>query len=195
MNPILKRAAIVTAAVVIADQALKIWVKTHLFISEGSYTNWGVGISQLQLKFVEDPAMPIALSIFRLLAIGGIIYYMIWAVKNRNPHKGFITCLSMVLAGVIGNMIDCMFYGIIFSQSGNSAEMIAEIFPATGGYATFLQGKVVDMLQFPILSSIYNIADVAITAGLVLMAIFWMRFNNKTACSGINVESRLFYYE
>ncbi|MBR4324940.1 MAG: hypothetical protein IKP73_05400, partial [Bacteroidales bacterium] len=60
MNPILKRAAIVTAAVVIADQALKIWVKTHLFIGEGSYTNWGVGISQLQLKFVEDPAMPIA---------------------------------------------------------------------------------------------------------------------------------------
>ena len=91
MNPILKRAAMVTAAVVIADQALKIWVKTHLFIGEGSYTNWGVGISQLQLKFVEDPAMPIALSVFRLLAIGGIVYYMIWAVKNRNPHKGFIT--------------------------------------------------------------------------------------------------------
>ncbi|MBR4264582.1 MAG: signal peptidase II, partial [Bacteroidales bacterium] len=106
-------------------------------------------------------------------------YYMIWAVKNRNPHKGFITCLSMVLAGVIGNMIDCMFYGIIFSQSGNSAEMIAEIFPTTGGYATFLQGKVVDMLQFPILSSIYNIADVAITAGLVLMAIFWKRYFPK----------------
>jgi signal peptidase II len=179
MNPILKRAAMVTAAVVIADQALKIWVKTHLFIGEGSYTNWGVGISQLQLKFVEDPAMPIALSIFRLLAIGGIVYYMIWAVKNRNPHKGFITCLSMILAGVIGNMIDCMFYGIIFSQSGNSAEMIAEIFPATGGYATFLQGKVVDMLQFPILSSIYNIADVAITAGLVLIAIFWKRYFPK----------------
>lgn len=179
MNPLLKRAAIVTAAVVIADQALKIWVKTHLFIGEGSYTNWGVGISQLQLKFVEDPAMPIALSFFRLFAIGGIVYYMIWAAKNRNPHKGFITCLSMVLAGVIGNMIDCMFYGIIFSQSGNSAGMIAEIFSTTGGYATFLQGKVVDMLQFPILSSIYNIADVAITAGLVLMAIFWKRYFPK----------------
>ena len=90
MNPILKRAAMVTAAVVIADQALKIWVKTHLFIGEGSYTNWGVGISQLQLKFVEDPAMPIALSIFRLLAIGGIVLrHNILAVRqfHRNDSR------------------------------------------------------------------------------------------------------------
>ena len=96
MNPILKRAAMVTAAVVIADQALKIWVKTHLFIGEGSYTNWGVGISQLQLKFVEDPAIPIALSIFRLLAIGGIVYYMIWFPSNLLPLERVEACFTLL---------------------------------------------------------------------------------------------------
>ena len=190
MNPILKRSALVVAAIIVIDQVVKIWVKTHMFLGESSYINWDFGVRQAQLLFTENPGMAfgwalpgnggkIALSIFRILAIAGMIYYILWAVKNRKPHKGFITCMSMILAGVIGNMIDCMFYGIIFSQSGNSAEMIAEIFPATGGYATFLQGKVVDMLQFPILSSIYNIADVAITAGLLLMAIFWKRYFPK----------------
>jgi len=144
MNPILKRSALIIAAIVLIDQAVKIWVKTHMFLGESSYQTWGFGISQAQLLFTENPGMAfgwafpgnggkIALSIFRLLAISGMIYYIIWAVKHRNPHKGFITCMSMILAGAIGNMVDCMFYGMIFSQSGYSASSIAEFMPAVGG--------------------------------------------------------------
>ena len=211
MNPILKRSALVIAAIILLDQALKIWVKTHMYLGEGSYKDWGFGIPQAQLLFTENPGMAfgwkfsdnsagkIALSIFRILAIGGLIYYILWAVKNRKPHKGFITCLSMVLAGAIGNMIDCMFYGLVFSKSGYTPNTIAEFLPEMGGYAPFLQGQVVDMLHFPLItahwpdwmpfvggeqftffSPIFNIADAAVTVGVALILIFQTRYFPKT---------------
>lgn len=210
MNPILKRSALVIAAIIVIDQVVKIWVKTHMFLGESSYINWDFGIRQAQLLFTENPGMAfgwalpgnggkIALSIFRILAIAGMIYYILWAVKNRKPHKGFITCMSMILAGAIGNMIDCMFYGMVFSQSGYSANSVAEFMPAMGGYAPFLQGKVVDMLYFPIIdaywpdwmpfvggnhftffSPIFNIADSAVTVGVALILIFQKRYFPKT---------------
>lgn len=210
MNPILKRSALVVAAIIVIDQAVKIWVKTHMFLGESSYINWDFGVRQAQLLFTENPGMAfgwalpgnggkIALSIFRIIAIAGMIYYILWAVKNRKPHKGFITCMSMILAGAIGNMIDCMFYGMVFSQSGYSANSVAEFMPAMGGYAPFLQGKVVDMLYFPIIdanwpdwmpfvggnhftffSPIFNIADSAVTVGVALILIFQKRYFPKT---------------
>lgn len=211
MNPILKRSALVIAAIILLDQALKIWVKTHMYLGEGSYKDWGFGIPQAQLLFTENPGMAfgwkfsdnsagkIALSIFRILAIGGLVYYILWAVKNRKPHKGFITCLSMVLAGAIGNMIDCMFYGLVFSKSGYTPNTIAEFLPEMGGYAPFLQGQVVDMLHFPLItahwpdwmpfvggeqftffSPIFNIADAAVTVGVALILIFQKRYFPKT---------------
>jgi signal peptidase II len=106
--------------------------------------------------------------------------------------------MSMILAGAIGNMIDCMFYGMVFSQSGYSANSVAEFMPAMGGYAPFLQGKVVDMLYFPIIdanwpdwmpfvggnhftffSPIFNIADSAVTVGVALILIFQKRYFPK----------------
>lgn len=210
MNPILKRSALIVAIIVLLDQALKIWVKTHMFQGESSFNHWGFGISEAQLFFTENPGMAfglkipgtagkIALSVFRILAIGGIIYYILWAVKHSKPHKGFITCLAMVLAGAIGNMIDCMFYGMVFSKSGYTPNTIAEFMPEMGGYAPFLQGQVVDMLHFPLFSAhwpewmpfvggdkftffspVFNIADVAVTIGVALILIFQKRYFPKT---------------
>lgn len=206
MNPLLKRSALIITAIILIDQAVKIWVKTHMFLGESSYINWDFGCKQAQLLFTENSGMAfgwmwpgtvgkIALSIFRMLAIGSILYYIIWSVKKRKPHPGCIICLSIILAGAIGNMIDCMFYGVIFSESGYTPNSVAEFMPAIGGYAPFLQGKVVDMLHFPIIdtywpewmpfcggkhftffSPIFNIADAAVTIGVAVILIFHRRY-------------------
>ncbi|MBQ5404362.1 MAG: lipoprotein signal peptidase [Bacteroidales bacterium] len=209
MNKLVKESVIVVFLVVLIDQIVKIWVKTHMFIGESSFHHWGWPIEWFQLAFTENPGMAfgwglpgawgkIFLSVFRIIAIGGMIWFLKWLIKNKDPKPGLIICVSLILAGAIGNMIDCMFYGLIFSNTGYAANTIAEFFPAGGGYAPFLQGKVVDMLYFPMIdtvlpewvpfwggknfvffSPIFNIADSAVTIGVALLLIFQKRFNIK----------------
>ncbi len=197
------------AVVIILDQALKIWVKTHMFIGESSATHWGWGFSWFQLTFTENPGMAfgwmlpgyggkLALSIFRIIAIGAMIYFIHRLSKNPKTVPGFVFCIALIAAGAIGNLIDCMFYGISFSGTGYTESAVAEFLPAEGGYASFLQGKVVDMLYFPIIESewpswvpiwggqefkffspIFNIADSAVTIGVFLILIFQKRFFPK----------------
>lgn len=137
------------------------------------------------------------LSIFRILAIIAIGWYLVRLTKKHNP-KGLILSLSLIFAGAIGNMIDSAFYGLLFSESGIHSYAIAKFLPEGGGYAGFLHGKVVDMLYFPIIDTtlpddffiwpgkhivffrpVFNLADSAITIGVFWLIIFQGKFFRK----------------
>lgn len=155
------------------------------------------------IHFIENPGMAfgmefggstgkIILSLFRLAAIAGIGYYLITKAKTIKK-KGFLVALSLILAGALGNLIDSLFYGVIFSES--TPFTLATFMPETGGYGKFLQGKVVDMLYFPMVEGtwpdwvpgwggdsfiffrpIFNIADTAISVGVGMLLVFQKRY-------------------
>jgi len=133
----------------------------------------------------------LALSIFRILAVGGIGYFLYKMYKDGAP-RGVVISFSLIFAGAIGNIIDSMFYGIIFNESYSQ---LAQIFPEEGGYAGFLHGKVGDRLYFPLFEGsypswfpfwggqpfvffrpVFNIADSAITIGVLLILLFQRDF-------------------
>ncbi|MBQ1883379.1 MAG: signal peptidase II, partial [Bacteroidales bacterium] len=139
-------------------------------------------------------------SIFRIVAIIGLIIFIGWMIKKKNPTTGFVVCMALITSGAIGNLMDCMFYGMFFGPSGYSANQVAEFLPDGGGYAPFLQGKVVDMIFCPMIdttlpewvpfkggehfvffSPIFNIADAAVTVGTFAMILFQKRIFPKTA--------------
>ncbi len=157
------------------------------------------------IHFIENPGMAFGLefggvagklflSIFRLVAIGFIAYYLRNLIRDK-ANRGLIFSVSLVLAGAAGNMIDSAFYGLIFSESPRFTPELATMFPADGGYAGFLRGKVVDMFYFPIIDGtwpswvpflggdrfqffrpVFNVADSAISVGMGLILINQKRF-------------------
>lgn len=188
--------AIIILMVIIADQILKIWVKTHFYLYESlEITSW------FKLNFIENPGMAFGielgsklfLTLFRIIASIALIYILIRIRNNSYYSRGFVVCLSLITAGAIGNVIDCMFYGMIFSES--TPYTLAQIFPDAGGYASFLHGKVVDMFYFPIASwdwpewmpgvggehfiffqPVFNLADAAISAGIIAFILFYSKY-------------------
>jgi len=182
------------AVVLIADQALKIWVKTHMLI--GDYIpligQW------CQLHFIENEGMAfgillggdtgkLILSLVRLAASIFIIYLIAKYIKKPETRMTLIISMTLILVGAIGNLIDSCFYGLIFSESYPT---LATMFPEGGGYGSFLHGRVVDMFYFPLFefdwpqwipiiggdhfeffSAIFNVADSAITIGVILLII------------------------
>jgi len=197
----LKKAAIIILLILVVDQVLKIWVKTHMLIgSRGEIAmmgNWFI------LHFTENEGMAfgmkfggefgkITLSIFRIIAVIAIGWYLYRIARRKEPF-GLILSISLILAGALGNIIDSAFYGMIFSES--TFHEVARIFPAEGGYSSFLHGKVVDMFYFPIIEGYYpdwfpvwagrefiffrpvfNIADSSITVGVIILILFQKRF-------------------
>lgn len=144
------------------------------------------------------------LSIFRILASLAIGWYLLHLIKKKS-HPGLITCFAFIFAGAIGNIIDSVFYGVIFSDSYHG---IAQLFPAEGGYSSFLHGQVVDMLYFPLISGVFpdwfpiwggesflffrpvfNIADSSITIGAVLFLLFQKKYTTEDEKTEIPVVS------
>ena len=184
-------AVCVIMLLLLLDQVLKIWIKTHLQLHESiEITPW------FYLYFTENPGMAFGievigklfLSLFRIVAVGFIGYYLYKLVK-ANQSFGFIACLSMILAGAVGNIIDSVFYGVVFDHSYGQ---VATFLPAEGGYDTWLHGKVVDMFYFPLIQThfpdwfplwggeefiffrpIFNLADSAICVGVFLLLLFY----------------------
>jgi len=155
-----------------------------------------------RIHFIENDGMAfglefggqygkLILSLFRIVCIGFIIY-MIRELVQRKAQLGIILCLSLILAGAIGNMIDSAVYGLIFSESSGDLRNISKFMPEEGGYAGFLQGNVVDMLYFPLVDGFYpdwmggkyfiffrpvfNIADASITLGVTMIFLFYRSF-------------------
>lgn len=179
-------------AILIIDQIIKIWVKTHMSLGEAIHvTDW------FYIEFIENNGMAygmtfinkLVLSLFRMVAIG-LISVFLYKVIRSGRSLGYITCLSMVLAGAAGNLIDCLFYGLIFEAS--TPFSIASFTSFGEGYSEFLHGKVVDMFYFPIIqttwpdwmpmcggqdfvffSPVFNFADACISVGVVLLLIFY----------------------
>ena len=197
----LRTPIIIIVLIILADQALKIWIKTNFAFGDTEVT----GLKWFQLYFIENKGMAwgwefggewgkMILTLFRLAAVIFGTWYLGRIVKQQYT-KGFIVCAALIYAGALGNLIDSMFYGMIFEESSYSH--VAKIFPADG-YAGFLHGRVVDMLYFPIIdtqfpkwvplvggndflffSPIFNIADASISTGVITLLVFQKRFFKK----------------
>ncbi len=192
-------------AILLIDQGSKFYIKLNYYTGEehNVFGTW------FRLHFVENEGMAwgwkfggefgkIALTLFRLAAV-------IWGsflIRNfirQKQHKGFLICAALIYAGALGNLIDSLFYGLIFEASNPFTQNVATFLPAGGGYAGLFHGKVVDMLYFPIITNshypswipivggeefeffrpVFNVADMAISTGVIAILIFQNKFFNR----------------
>lgn len=202
--------------VLLIDQTVKIWVKTTLSYGEEFQI---LGLDWARIHFVENPGMAfgiefgggygkLALSLFRIIAVVFLIYYIRQLIKSAAP-MGLLWSFALILAGAFGNIIDSAFYGLIFSESTYHGDP-AVLFPPEGGYAGFLHGRVVDMFYFPIYEGtvpdwfpvwkgqqilffrpVFNVADSAITIGVMSILIFQRRFFSNKKEDEVQVQSAL----
>lgn len=186
--------AAVILAFVVADQALKFWVKTDFYLGEEREI-----FSWFKLLFVQNPGMAfgwtlgnkLVLTLFRLVATVFGFWYLARLIKRPGgAPMGLVVCIAMILAGAIGNLIDCTFYGLLFNNPMPPA--VASFLPYGGGYAELMHGQVVDMLYFPLFSftwpdwlpliggdyfeffhPIFNIADAGVSVGVIALILFY----------------------
>ena len=179
-----------TFAVVI-DQVIKIMVKTSMALGDG----FSVLGDWFQIRFIENNGMAFGMEIvgktfltsFRVIAVALLVYYLLKILKGGKHPLGYMICIALILAGALGNILDCLFYGEIFSSSAGA---VAEFVPWGEGYSTFMHGRVVDMFYFPLFtwpdwmplvggdiffSPVFNLADACISCSVVTLLIFYRR--------------------
>jgi signal peptidase II len=199
-----RQVILIILLIIFADQALKFYIKLNYYYGEEHNVigNW------FKLHFVENEGMAwgwsfggafgkIALTLFRLVAVVFGVFYIRKIIRS-GEHRGFIACAALIFAGALGNLIDSMFYGMIFTHSDMYAQNVAQAFPKGGGYETFLHGRVVDMLYFPLVQGtfpkwvpiwggeyfeffrpVFNIADASISIGVIAILLFQRKFFGK----------------
>ena len=196
----LKKSIILILIILAIDQISKIYVKTHFSLGQGFEVfdwfkiyfvendgmAWGTKISDF-VSFISDETAKLALTIFRIVAIFGIGYWLYHTAKH-NGSRILLVAIACIFAGALGNILDSVFYGVFFSGSYHE---VATFLPAEGGYDSLLHGHVVDMLYFPLwkgnlpewfpvvggdyftfFQPVFNVADVAISTGFVLLLLF-----------------------
>lgn len=192
-------ALLIIFSVLLIDQVIKILVKLNMYWHESiRITDW------FYIFFTENNGMAFGMEIigklfltsFRIVAVIIISYYLYRFIRAQ-MKTGFIVCISLILAGAIGNIIDCVFYGVLFDESTHA--QIATFLPEGGGYAPWFYGKVVDMFYFPIIDShwpqwvpfvggdhfiffspIFNFADAAISCGIIALILFYSKYLNES---------------
>lgn len=197
----MKKPLIIVALVLLIDQLLKIYIKTHFYLGEEIHVagDWFI------LHFTENNGMAygmefggqfgkLFLSSFRIIAVGGIGWYL-WSIAKKKEDHLYVTCIALIFAGAMGNIIDSAFYGMLFSDSSYE---IARFLPEEGGYSSFLHGKVVDMFYFPVIEGhfpswfpfwateefvffrpVFNFADASISIGVGMIILYQKRFFGK----------------
>lgn len=196
----LKKAILLIVFVLLIDQISKIYIKTHfmlhdsvevfswfkIYFIENDGMAWGTKISDF-VSFISDRSAKVFLTLFRVVAIFGIGYWLCNATNKQSP-KVLILAITLIFAGALGNIIDSVFYGIWFDTSFGQ---VASFLPETGGYDSLLHGKVVDMLYFPLFKGylpewlpfyggdyftffepVFNVADMAISTGFIMLIVF-----------------------
>lgn len=193
--------------VLVADQVLKVWIKTNMSLGQEFviFRDWFI------IHFVENPGMAfgfqfageygkVFLSLFRIVAVIAIGWYLFRLVREKDIRFGFLASIALIFAGAIGNIIDSLFYGMIFNHSYGQ---VAEFLPEGGGYAKFLHGRVVDMFYFPVIDTsipgwfpfwggneliffrpVFNIADSSITIGILIILLFYRKEFNTLERKG-----------
>ena len=196
----LKKASIVIMVILLIDQISKIYIKTHFQLGEdvtvfswfkiafieNDGMAWGTKLSDFT-TLISDRSAKLILTLFRIVAVTGIAFWLI-DVTKKQKSKTLIFAVSIIFAGALGNILDSVFYGILFNDS---VMQVATFLPEDGGYADVFHGNVVDMLHFPIWSGVmpdnlpliggkyfsffdpvFNIADMAISTGIGILIVF-----------------------
>ena len=200
---------LIVLVIVIIDQAIKIYVKTHFYLGEQvEVASW------FRLLFVENNGMAfgmelaskLLLTLVRIAAVVFLIWYIIKICGAQVIKTGYLICLALITAGALGNIIDCTLYGLIFNDP--AAPAVATMFPADGGYAPLFYGKVVDMFYFPLFSwdwpqwlpviggqhfiffsPVFNFADAAISVGIIAVLLF---YSSQLSASKFVFEKKTF---
>jgi len=191
-----KLAALIIVLVIIIDQMVKIWVKTHFYYGEEyPVTSW------FKIQFIENNGMAFGMELgskllltwFRIIAVIAFIYYL-WRIRNRTDlPRGYVACIAFITAGALGNAIDCIAYGVLFNAP--LPPQVAQLLPPDGGYASLFNGRVVDMLYFPLcewywpqwmpgiggdhfifFQPIFNIADACLSVSVIVLIVFYARY-------------------
>jgi len=212
----LKKASLIIFVILLIDQISKIYIKTHFQLGEdvtvfswfkiafieNDGMAWGTKISDFT-SFISDESAKLFLTLFRIVAVIGIAFWLVDVTKKKKS-KTLIFAISIIFAGALGNIIDSVFYGVLFSDS---VMQVATFLPEEGGYAKVFHGNVVDMLHFPIWSGlipeslpliggkyfsffdpVFNVADMAISTGIGILIVFNKKAFEETSKTDIPVS-------